>query len=94
VIIEIRKAVHSVGTPNEINVIEKFRRHTPIIKINNPTDSIGVIIERSEDPIHLQIDAVPEDYFKDRQGELVKITLHATATNDRRNITVIRKPLD
>ena len=83
-----------MGTPNVINVIENFKGHTPIIKINNPTDSIGVIIEGSGDPIYLQIDAIPEDYFKDRQGEVVKITLQATAANDRWNITVISKPLD
>ena len=76
-----------------INAIEKFKGHAPIVKINYPTDSIGVIIEGSGNPIYLKIDAVPDDYFKDRQGELVKITLHATTANDRRDITVISKPL-
>ena len=58
------------------------------------TDSIGVITEGSGDPIYLQIDAIPEDYFKDRQGQVVKITLHATGANGRWNITVISKPLN
>ena len=55
-----------MGTPHVINIIEKFKGHAPIIKINNPTDSIGVIIEGSGSPIYLQIDAVPDDYFKDK----------------------------
>ena len=80
-------------TPNVINVIKKFKGHAPIVKINYPTDSIVVIIEESGNPIYLQIDAVPDDYFKDRQGELVKITLHAATANDRRDITIISKPL-
>ena len=41
----------------------------------------------------MQIDAVPDDYLKGRQGELVKIALHATIANDRRDIKVISKPL-
>ena len=82
-----------MGTPNVINIIKKFKGNSPVVKINYPTDSIGVIIEGSGNPIYLQIDAVPDDYFKDRQGELVKITLHATTANDRRDITVISKPL-
>ena len=82
-----------MGTPNVINVIKKFKGQAPIVKINYPTDSIGVIIEGSGNPIYLQIEAVPDDYFKDRQGELVKITLHATTANDRRDIPVISKPL-
>ena len=44
-----------------INVIKKFKGHAQIVKINNPTDSIGVIIEGSGNPIYLQIDAVPGD---------------------------------
>ena len=76
-----------------INVITKFKGHAPIVKINNPTNTIGVITEGSGNPIYLQIDAVPGDYLKDIQGELVKITLHATIANDRRTIAVISKPL-
>ena len=83
-----------MGTPDVINGIEKFKGNTPTIKINNPTDSIGVIIEGPKDQIYLQIDIVPEDYFKDRQGELVNITLNATAANDKWNIMVMSKPLD
>ena len=83
-----------MGTPNVINVIEKFNGHTPIIKINNPSDSIGVIIEGPRDSIYFQIDTVPENYFKDRQDELVKTTLPAATANDRWNIMDISKPLD
>ena len=82
-----------MGTPNVINIIKKFKGNSPVVKINYPTDSIGVIIEGSGNSMYLQIDAVPDDYFKDIQGQLVKITLHATTANDRRDITVISKPL-
>ena len=83
-----------MGTPNVINVIKKFKGKAPIVKINYPTDSIGVIIEGSGNPANLlQTDAVPDDYLKGREGELVKITLHATTANDRRDIAVISKPL-
>ena len=41
-----------MGTPNVINVIKKFKGQAPIVKINYPTDSIGVIIEGSENPIY------------------------------------------
>ena len=76
-----------------INVIKKSKGHASIVKINYVTDSIGVIVEGSGNPVYLQIDAVLDDYLKDRQGELVKITLHAITANDRRDITVISKPL-
>ena len=41
-----------MGTPNVINVIEKFKGQAPIVKINDPTDSIGEIIEGSGNPIY------------------------------------------
>ena len=41
-----------MGTPNVINVIKKFKGQAPIVKINYPTDSIGVIIEGSGNPIY------------------------------------------
>ena len=72
-----------MGSSNVINVIEEFKGHAPIVKINNPTDSISVIIEGSGNPFFFQIDAVPDDYFEDRQGKLTKITLHAISANDR-----------
>ena len=77
-------------TPNVINVTKKLKGHAPIVKVNNPTDSIRVIIEESRNPIYLQID-VADDYIKDRQGELVK-TLSGCAVQwftDNRNIPSI-----
>ena len=52
-----------MGTPNVINVTIKLKGHAPIVKVNNPTDSIRVIIEGSGNPVYLQIDAVPDDYL-------------------------------
>ena len=51
-VLKIGKAVHSMGTPNVINVIEKFKGQAPIVKINYPTDSLGVIIEGSGNPMY------------------------------------------
>ena len=61
---EIGEAVHSMGTPNVINVTKKLKGHAPIVKVSNPTHSIRMIIEGSGNPIYLQIDAVPDDYIK------------------------------
>ena len=40
---------------------KKFKRNTPVIKINDPTYGIRVPIERPRNPVHLQINTISQN---------------------------------
>ena len=90
----IGKTIHGMWTPNVVYKAQKFKRNTPVIKINDPTDGIRVLIERPRNPVHLQINTISQNYLKNREGNFVQIPLHTPAANNGRNVEVIRKPLN
>ena len=48
------KTIYGMWTPNAVYEAEKFKRNTPVIKVNDPTDGIVVLIERTRNPVHLK----------------------------------------
>ena len=55
------KTIYGMWTPNVVYKAEKFKRNTPVIKDNDPTDGIRVLMERPRNPVHLQINTISQN---------------------------------
>ena len=55
------KTIYGMWTPNVVYMVEKFKRNTPVVKINDPTYGIRVLIERPRNPVHLQINTISQN---------------------------------
>ena len=55
------KTINGMWTPNVVYIAEKFARNTPVIKINDPTYGIRVLIERPRNPVYLQINTMSQN---------------------------------